>query len=309
MVRLIRILFRTGRTNWTPIALQRVAELAWRTRASLTVAGVAPVSADDSPSCEQNVEALVSPLRQYGLEADTRILRGHPIRTVCEEVALGGYDLLALPFESSGSWREKLTGPEGARLARVCPSAVWNIKYPGRRRGRILAAIDSAAQDTGKRELCAKVLDWAATLAQVEDSELHVVNAWSVYGEWILRSRIRRDEFSRYVKETRSTAENSFRRMMGRLAPSVFNRHTHFVKGDPEIVVPALAAKIGADLVVMGIEGRTGIRALLPSNTAEKVLHFADCSVFTVRRDPIHRPIGDPTRLREPIAPAHDRVL
>jgi nucleotide-binding universal stress UspA family protein len=53
--------------------------------------------------------------------------------------------------------------------------------------------------------------------------------------------------------------------------------------GDPEAVILQTAHEIGADLIVMGTHGRTGLRRLLMGSVAEHVVRKASCSVLTVR--------------------------
>ena len=52
--------------------------------------------------------------------------------------------------------------------------------------------------------------------------------------------------------------------------------------GRPAAEIRAYAEKIGADLIVVGSHGRTGISGLLGS-TARGVLHGAPCDVLVVR--------------------------
>ena len=53
--------------------------------------------------------------------------------------------------------------------------------------------------------------------------------------------------------------------------------------GDPAAVILKVAEEIGADLIVMGTHGRTGLRRLLMGSMAEQVVRKAPCPVFTVR--------------------------
>jgi universal stress protein A len=53
--------------------------------------------------------------------------------------------------------------------------------------------------------------------------------------------------------------------------------------GDPEAVILAVAEEIGADLIVMGTHGRTGLRRLLMGSVAEHIVRHAPCPVLTVR--------------------------
>lgn len=53
--------------------------------------------------------------------------------------------------------------------------------------------------------------------------------------------------------------------------------------GDPTAVILEVAQEIGADLIVMGTHGRTGLRRLLMGSVAERVVRKAPCPVLTFR--------------------------
>jgi nucleotide-binding universal stress UspA family protein len=56
------------------------------------------------------------------------------------------------------------------------------------------------------------------------------------------------------------------------------------LKGSPPEEIVRLAKKRGADLIVIGTRGRTGLKELMLGSTAERVIGLAHCSVLTVRR-------------------------
>ena len=53
--------------------------------------------------------------------------------------------------------------------------------------------------------------------------------------------------------------------------------------GHPADAIVRMAQERGADLIVMGTHGRTGIQHVLLGSVAEKVVRFAPCPVLTVR--------------------------
>lgn len=55
------------------------------------------------------------------------------------------------------------------------------------------------------------------------------------------------------------------------------------LEGDPAAVIAETAAETGADLIVMGTHGRTGLTRLVMGSVAEEVLRRAPCPVLTVR--------------------------
>ncbi len=57
----------------------------------------------------------------------------------------------------------------------------------------------------------------------------------------------------------------------------------HFLIGAPGREIPALAAEIGADTIVLGSVHRTGIERLLMGSTAQTILQHAPCNVLAVK--------------------------
>jgi nucleotide-binding universal stress UspA family protein len=55
------------------------------------------------------------------------------------------------------------------------------------------------------------------------------------------------------------------------------------VPGVPAEEIGRTAALKGADLIVTGTHGRTGVRRVLMGSVAEQVLRTASCPVLTVR--------------------------
>lgn len=65
----------------------------------------------------------------------------------------------------------------------------------------------------------------------------------------------------------------------------------HRVKeGNPEEEIVCLAEELGADLIVMGSHGRTGLQRLLMGSVAEQVMRKASCPVLTASGK-IHAPV------------------
>jgi nucleotide-binding universal stress UspA family protein len=63
-------------------------------------------------------------------------------------------------------------------------------------------------------------------------------------------------------------------------------------------VILQTAREIGADLIVMGTHGRTGLRRLLMGSVAEKVVRKASCPVLTVRT-PMETMLSLPSAVEE----------
>ena len=58
---------------------------------------------------------------------------------------------------------------------------------------------------------------------------------------------------------------------------------TRSYEGDPSTRIVEAARELGAELIVMGNHGRTGLSRLLMGSVAEEVVRRADCPVLTVK--------------------------
>jgi nucleotide-binding universal stress UspA family protein len=84
-----------------------------------------------------------------------------------------------------------------------------------------------------------------------------------------------------------SDLEASVREQYRRIVPDEVRRFLHaevlVVPGVPAEEIARTAAMKGADMIVTGTHGRTGLRRVLMGSVAEQVLRTAPCPVLTVR--------------------------
>lgn len=69
--------------------------------------------------------------------------------------------------------------------------------------------------------------------------------------------------------------------------PGIPVDHLLLFGGDPGAEILRAAQRIGADLIVLGTHGRTGLGRLLMGSVAEQVVRRAQCPVVTVKGPPI----------------------
>jgi len=58
---------------------------------------------------------------------------------------------------------------------------------------------------------------------------------------------------------------------------------THLLEGGPAVAIVDFARQAGADLIVIGSHGRTGLARLVLGSVAEQVVRQATCPVLTVK--------------------------
>ena len=68
-------------------------------------------------------------------------------------------------------------------------------------------------------------------------------------------------------------------------------KHVEVLKGHPENAVPALVARKGVDLIVMGSIENGSQPGVLIGNTAENLLRKVQCSLLTVKPPGFDTPV------------------
>jgi len=292
--------------------LKRAVSLAKRNRARLTVVEVieelprdirrlmAAIPTQDllelviKERCEQ-LEQCIAPIRKEHAQVSAKVLIGTPFMEIIREVLRRNHDLVIMTAEGRGGPKKWLFGSTSMHLMRKCPCPVWVMKPSRRARyARILAAVDPDSSDDVKDALNAKILDLATSLAQLEQSELHVVHAWTLFGrtgKWI-RSGIYACEVDKLARETRDEKRRQVDRLLDRCDLENLNRHVHLLRGEAEVLIPRMAQRKRVDLIVMGTVCRTGLSGFFIGNTAEKVLQQVDCSVLTVKPEGFVTPVS-----------------
>ena len=242
----------------------------------------------------KQLKHLIAPIKDEGVQVTAKVLLGRPVIEIVREVLRNKHDLVMIAAEGREGLKGMLFGTTTLRLMRKCPCPVWAIKYAKRLRfARILAVVDLVSSDDVRSALNAKIMELASSLAQSKESKLHVIHTWTLYGESILRNRVRlpNNEVNKIVHETKKMHKLWFGELLKKYAPGIPNKQVHLLKGEAGTLIPELAKKKRIELIVMGTVGRTGITELLIGNTAEKVLLQVNCSVLAVKPDGFISPV------------------
>jgi nucleotide-binding universal stress UspA family protein len=294
------------------LTLKRAVDLARRNRARLTVVDVIEEDSWDSGEIygsqpfrdlkqfvikerQEELETAIEPVRQQGLDIGAKLLFGKPFLEIIRQVLRENHDLVIKAAQGEGGLQGMLFGSTAMHLMRKCPCPVWVFKKGGSERyNRIVAALDPDPSDGQRNKLSAKIMDLATSLAKQEQSELLVVHTWSLYGETILRGgvgRMEKGELDRLVREAEATHKSGLNSLLQKYDLQGLTYRVHFVKGEAGRVIPEVAARNEADLIVMGTLSRSGVAGFFIGNTAEKILHKVDCSVLAVKPDGFVTPV------------------
>jgi nucleotide-binding universal stress UspA family protein len=241
--------------------------------------------------CLTHLKGLVAPARGDGLRVSAKVLVGTPFVEIIREVLREGHDLVLRAPDPPKRFVGRLFTSLDMHLLRKCPCPVWIAAPNAGPRGAfgyesVLAAVDPSKDDSERNELNRVIMELATSLTRRGESELHVVHAWSLFGESTLRSgryRISSEEVDRLVAEEREHRAAKLGALVREFADAGPFPTLHLVKGRPTEVVPAIAKRVRAGLVVMGTVARTGVSGLLMGNTAEEILGRVRCSVLAVK--------------------------
>lgn len=293
-----------------PSTLNRAALLAKDNRAKLTIVYPIPEVPPDVAwwtigskavdmqqlvlrECQSRVKETARSIGKLGVRPATLILQGDASLQVIRDVLQQRRDLVIMTAEGKGGLKERLFGSLSTRLMRKCPVPLL-IMRPGRRKRfhNILAAIDPEVTGSVRDSLNSTILELASSLSLREDARLHVVHAWSLYGESLVRSRggLLIEDLNRVAREAGVKRRRLVEEFLARHRISA--DHLHLVKGEAAKIIPQLADKLGIDLLIMGTVCRTGIPGFIMGNTAESVLDGVNCSVLVVKPEGFVSPVA-----------------
>ncbi len=309
MKRFKNILFVHDDTCTEQAALQRAVNLAEHNQADLTVAVALDLPRDRGgdrvygrlrqaiiEDRQAQIDAMIAEL-DSAAEIRGKIIEERVFPGVIREVLRNGHDLVIKCAEKSSGLHDRIFGGADMHLLRKCPCPVWIMQGDGKEDyERIVAAVDigQAEDDSNVDALNRQILEMASSLALSEFSELHIVHAWTAWGEGLLntpRFSFSHDtEIQQWVEQQKSEHMTRVREMMQELTSALgddtlefLKPEVHIIKGEAHRVIPKLVREVDADLVVMGTVGRTGIPGFIMGNTAETILQSIGCSVLAVK--------------------------
>jgi nucleotide-binding universal stress UspA family protein len=120
----------------------------------------------------------------------------------------------------------------------------------------------------------------AAKIAKGSDATVHLVAAFpdeTTFGETIASSA-KRDRI-----DLREVAESVLARVAAEPDLEGVDVATDARAGDPAHVILDLADEVGADLIVVGARGHTGLKRFLLGSVSSKLSHHAKRSLMIVR--------------------------
>lgn len=165
------------------------------------------------------------------------------------------------------------------QLIRECPIPfMLTAGKTWRKKPRILASVDFATEVKSKQQLNDKIATQARKLAEKLDDELHLAFALEVPEVLADLDLINP---RKYAADKKKLLQPRIEQFCSK--HNIDPNNVHISQGPAEKVIPSIANKLKADLVIAGTVGRKGIKGKLIGNTAEKILANLYTDILTLR--------------------------
>lgn len=196
-----------------------------------------------------------------------------------------------------------ILGADGARSTNVfgtvthhlfqkCPVPVWSIPsalhdFPK----RALIALQPGETSSDERLLSRELLRLAVILTAGTGIELHVGHAWDLWGEQMIASKYGEEGTRSLLALQQTFAHESMEELLAEARCKELLADVHYVKGDPSVAIPALAADIGAGMMFLGSAARRGLEGFFIGSVAESILERMACSALVIKRPGFVSPV------------------
>lgn len=165
------------------------------------------------------------------------------------------------------------------QLLRECPVPVLIVAAKRWHRARpVLATLDLASKSTAKRALNKRVLEGAIQLSNALGVELEIITAIEIP---VLLADLDLVDPIAYASDAQAAMQPRIRELAQ--AYDIPESAFQCKRGPVERVIASRAARVGAQIVVMGTVGRKGVKARLLGNTAERVLRHLKTDVLAIK--------------------------
>jgi universal stress protein E len=169
--------------------------------------------------------------------------------------------------------------PTDWKLMRECPAPIMiTASKSWKKKPAIVASVDLKTSAPGKIELNHRVIKYASDIAQQTDSKLHIAYALKLPQALIDLDLVNEDKFTASLKQKIQPSIDMLCQDYN-ISPD----NIHIKEGHPAKVIPSIASKLKADVVITGATGRKGVSAKLIGNTAEQVLTRLHTDIIVIK--------------------------
>lgn len=293
-------------------ALERAAWLASRAGAELELlvcyydeflagtrlfdsASLKQARAETLEDCERRLERHAEPLRGAGLSVRTKALWVHPLHEgVARHAAAINADIVFKDTHHHSALARALFTNADWNLIRTCAAPLWLVKPGALPEAPVfVAAIDPMHANDKPAALDDQILFMGKELGRITGGEVHAFHSYdpriaisSTIANAYIPVSLPIEEIDRNMRaqhETRFKELTEFHDLDA--------ARTHLLSGRTHEELPALAARLGASVVIMGAVARNPLRRVFIGASAERTLEHLPCDLLIVKPDWFRSPI------------------
>ncbi len=290
----MRVLLATDGSASALVARDLVRSLAWPEGTTIRVIEVLrpPVLVDIAPletdlkrmrALSGSVGEIAEPLRRDGLTVEHELLEAGSVpEAVVEDAARFGADLVVVGNRGHGPIASMLLGSVAAAVTDHAPCPVL-VSRRSVCAGVVFAEDGSSGAAEARRLLACWAPFRGLPVRVVSVAHVRVPFLSGIAPSLVEEARRLHEEM---VTEARSAYGRLAAQSAGDLRVAGLAAESEVRSGDPAAEILAAARETGADLIVMGSRGQSGMQRLLLGSVARNVLLHADCSVLIRRSLP-----------------------
>lgn len=233
----------------------------------------------DLPQLQAQLTEWIAPLAAQGIDAEAIVIEGTPAARILDRARTLPADLVVIGSHGRAGIERLILGSVTERVVRQAPCPVMTVPPAAAATSKLpfshllcpvdfsrssLAALQfafSIAQEAGARLTLLGVFEWG-------DAPKHPGDTTEFRGRWEAET----------LRELNALVPPDVRNWCTVEAAAAFGRAADQIL--------TLAAADRADLIVMGVQGRTALDMALFGSTANQVVRLASCPVLTLRVQP-----------------------
>lgn len=220
------------------------------------------------------LEKRLAQARAAGVTCEIRWVEAPPASAIADAAAKCSADLIAIGSHGRTGVRYALLGSVAARVARAAPCPVLTVKQRPASAGRLRSiAVAMDFSEPARRALAA-----ARDLGRL-CGPAHIVLVHAHYVPPDLVAMLAEQGASLPAPDA---PPRELETLLFELQDAGISAEYVSEVGHPAEVLQRVAARVSADLIVLGTHGRRGVSRLLLGSVAEHVLRSAPSSVLTV---------------------------
>jgi nucleotide-binding universal stress UspA family protein len=276
------LLYAIGLARWHDAAIDALfvrssVPSLWSEPATIDLATEQPVPDEAFGS---DLEAFLFPAKDAGVPTQATVVAGAPAREILRYAMEHRADIIVMGTHGRHGLDRILLGSVTETVLRRASCPVLTVCHPQRPGPfgeppfrRILCPVDFSP--TARRALA-----HAVRLAEHADADLTVMHVLPPPYDQALQ-----ESYPLLAGDPQAAERSARHRLHDAVPPEArawFRVHEHVARGETSGEILRAATRISADLVVMGVHGRSAADVLLFGSTTNQVVRRADCPVLTV---------------------------